>query len=317
MAFLIFVFIILSGVKLGKVVNEYVYWQRTKDIYNVALIDAPIDYSYFKPFRNWEVGDLEDIEAGAAITLVSSTKENKNRVIFEKNASKILPIASLSKIMTAYIVIKNYNLEDTKIITQEIVNTEENKGQFSVGEEFTAKELLYSALVESSNDAARALEDIMGRKEFMNLMNSEAKEMGLSRTHFVDPIGLDPDFPDEGYNYSSAKEFALLVSHIILESQENPQLEQIFEIMRTQEHEILLSDGRFHHTAYNTNKLLDKFPDIIASKTGQTPRAGQCLLVVLPQPKGDGYIINIILNSNDRFGEMEKIINWLEHAFIW
>ena len=181
LAFLVLIFVIFGGVKFGKITNEYVYWKDTEDLYTAALVNAPIDYSYMKPFRNWEIEGLDDIEAGAAIALVVKTYEQKgekSRVVFEKNSSKILHIASLTKLLTAYISLKNYDLEQKTTITKEVVDTEESKGQFRIGEEFTVEELLHSMLIESSNDAAKAIADIMGEKQFVRLMNSQVKKMG-------------------------------------------------------------------------------------------------------------------------------------------
>jgi len=317
LAFLVLVFLILGGVKLGKIINEYVYWQETKDVYTAALVNAPIDYSYMKPFRNWKVGELEDVQAQAVIALVVKTEGQESRVVLEKNGSKMLHIASLSKLLTAYVALKNYDLEQKIIITKQIIDTEENKGQFRIGEEFTVQELLYSMLIESSNDAAKAIADVVGEKQFVGLMNSQAKEMGLNNTHFIDPIGLDPDFPGQGYNYSTVRDLAKMVEYILRESKKDSKIAKLFEIIGEREYTVSLSNGSNHHKALSTNKLFDEFPDMIGAKTGQTPIAGQCLLVIMPKPKGNGFVITIILNSNNRFKEMKKIINWLNQAFIW
>ncbi|MEA3453265.1 MAG: serine hydrolase [Patescibacteria group bacterium] len=316
LAFLVFVFIILGGVKLGNIINEYVYWQNTKDIYTAALITPPIDYSYMKPFRNWGVANLENIGAQAAIAFVIKDK-GESRIVFEKNSSKMLHIASLSKIFTAYIALKNYDLEEKITITKQVVDTEETKGQFRIGEKFTVEELLYSMLIESSNDAAKAIADVMGERQFVKLMNSEAKSMGLNNSHFVDPIGLDPDFPGEGYNHSTVTDLAKMIEHILKESERDPKIAKLFEIIKQAKYTVTLSNGSNHHQAFSTNKLLDDFPNLIGSKTGQTPIAGQCLLMIMPKEKGNGSVVAIILNSNNRFGEMKKIINWIQEAFIW
>ncbi len=315
LAGLLLIVLVIGSFKLGKIINEYIYWQQTKDIYTAALIKRPVDYSELKPFRNWKIPDIGELDAIGAISLVSG--QNGTKVILEKNASQIRPIGSLSKLFTAFVVIKNYNLEEKTKISKRAVETEENTGQFREGETFTVKELLYSSLVESSNDAARALAEIMGEEKFVNLMNKTAKEAGLKYTHFIDPIGLDPDFPNQGYNYSTAKDLATFIDYLIKQSKEDPSINKIFEITRTPEHEIHLANGRKHHEAYATDKLLKKFPNIFAGKTGQTPKAKQCLLIVVPSPKNNDYIINVILGSNSRFSTMEKIINWLNKAFVW
>ena len=315
LAGLLLLILVVGSFKLGKIVNEYLYWQSTKDIYTAAIAKNPIDYSSLKPFRNWRVMDIGTIDAIGAISMVS--KDGKTKIIFEKNISQIRPIGSLTKLFTAFVAIENYDLNQKTKISKRAVETEEITGQFREGEVLTVKELLYSALVESSNDAARALAEIMGEQKFVSLMNKTAQEAGLKYTHFVDPIGLDPDYPDQGYNYSTAKDLASFINYLLLESKENPSLTEIFKIARTSEHEVVLANGKKHHKAYATVKLLNKFPNIFAGKTGQTPKAKQCLLVVIPAPSNNGYIINVVLGSNSRFPTMEKMINWLKQAFVW
>jgi len=306
---------VLAGIKFVYILNEYSYWKSTKEIYTAAIAHPVIDYSFLKPFRNWRVKGLEGIDALSAVSMAANSHEEK--IVFEKNSDVIVPIASLSKIMTAYVALKNYELSDSIIMTQKIVQTEENKGNFRIGERLTVEQLVASALIESSNDAAMAIAEIMGEKKFVSLMNQEAKALGLKHTYFVDSIGLDPDNGIGGYNYSTAKELALLMEHILKESHNDPNLAKMIEIMRKEEYDIMLTNGNFHHKAISTNKILDEFPNMLGAKTGQTPKAKQCFLVILPKPKGDGYLISVILGSNDRFGEMKTIINWLNKAFVW
>jgi D-alanyl-D-alanine carboxypeptidase len=317
LAVLIVILLVLGSFMLGKIANEYLYWKNTKEIYMAAVVKSPVDYSFLKPFRNWEVSNLEGIGATAAIALATEAEEGKNQIIFEINASKLLPIASLTKILIAYIVSKDYDLEQEITITQEVVDTKGDEAQFKVGEKFIVRELLYSMLIESSNDAAKALADIMGEKQFVDLMNSQAKEMGLNNTHFINPTGLDPDFSYKGHSYSTVYDLAVMIRYILEASEKDPKIAKFFEITKIAEHEISLANGVFHHRALNTNELLDEFPEMIGAKTGETPLAGKCLLVIMPRPKGDGYVITIILNSNNRFEEMKKIINWLHKAYKW
>ena len=108
-----------------------------------------------------------------------------------------------------------------------------------------------------------------------------------------------------------------MAQQILKESENNAKIAKIIEMMRKEEHDIVLANGNFHHKAISTNKILDEFPDMLGAKTGQTPKAKQCFLVILPKPKGEGYLINVILGSDDRFKEMKKIINWLNKAFVW
>lgn len=317
LVFLVFIFIIFGSIRFIRIVNEYVYWRETRDLYTAALFNIPVDYSHLKPFRNWAVSDLENIRARAAIVLVTETEKAGSRVIFKKNASKILPIASLTKMLTAYIALKNYELRETVVITKEVIRTDQDISGLDPGEKITVEKLLYSMLIESSNDAAYALAGIMGERNFLDLMNLQVKEMKLNNTRFVSPSGIDPEFLHQGYDRSSVYDLAMMIKYMLEQAEEDVRINKIFEITRTAEQKIFLADGSFHHRALNTNKLLDEFPGIIGAKTGETFLAGECLLMIIPRPRGEGYVIAVILGSDDRFQEMEKLINWLHKAYRW
>ena len=296
---------LFTSLFVGKMAKTYVYYNRTKDLYSANIVD----YSHFKPFRNWNISDLQDLSARSAISIVANGKDT---IVYELNKDRIVPIASLTKLMTAYVVLDNYLLDDVVVITQEAVDVPEISGILTAGEQIKVKDLLYSMLVESSNDAAYALASDMGLDSFMFEMNETAKDLGLDYTHFVNPIGLDPEFELLSHNYSTAHDLGLLAHKIL---QDKPE---IFEITKNEDIDIYYADGRFHHKAENTNLILDNYPDMLGGKTGNTDMAGECLLVVMPHPKHKGgYVINIILGSSDRFGDMEKILNWQKIAFIW
>jgi serine-type D-Ala-D-Ala carboxypeptidase (penicillin-binding protein 5/6) len=299
------VVMLFTSLFVGKMAKTYVYYNRTKDLYSANIID----YSHFKPFRNWKISDLQDLTARSAISIVANGKDT---VVYELNKDRIVPIASLTKLMTAYVVLDNYLLDDIIVITQEAVDVPELSGTLTAGEQIKVKDLLYSMLVESSNDAAYALAADMGMDDFIFEMNRTAKKLELDYTHFVNPIGLDPEFEILSHNYSTAYDLGLLAHRILDDKPE------IFEMTRNEEVDLYYADGRFHHKAKNTNAILDNYPTMLGGKTGTTNMAGQCLLVIMPQPKHQGgYIINVILGSTNRFSDMEKILNWQTKAFIW
>jgi serine-type D-Ala-D-Ala carboxypeptidase (penicillin-binding protein 5/6) len=167
--------------------------------------------------------------------------------------------------------------------------------------------------VESSNDAAAALAEVIGRGVFVELMNLEARELGLSNTYFFNPTGLDPDDPQGPVNYSTSKDLATLASYII---QTYPR---IFDILVIAQQD-LLQKGTFHHTMKSANELLsfEGWPTpIVGGKTGWTPLAKGCLVLVLKSPKDQGYLVNVVLGSDDRFSQMKTLVNWTYDSFLW
>ncbi len=252
------------------------------------------------------------IQAESAFSLFLDT-EGDTKVLFDKEGEQRLPIASLAKLMTALVAAKHYDPAQQIVITSRAVAEEENLGQLRVGDVFPVQDLLYPLLMESSNDAAAALAEVVGREVFVELMNLEARELGLSNTYFLNPTGLDPDDPQKPVNYSTGKDLAILASYII---QTYPH---IFDILAIPQQD-LLQKGSFHHTMKNTNELLsfEAWPTpIIGGKTGWTPLAKGCLVLILKSPKGQGYLVNIILGAEDRFSQMRTLVSWVYDSFLW
>ena len=263
----------------------------------------------FKPIRDWQVEDLE-IEATSAVS-VEVDDEGNRKVIFQKEEGEVLPIASVTKLMTALVVLKNYELSQVVEISNTAVATEGDAGKLKVGEIFRVKDLLYPLLMESSNDAAQALSEVIGERAFVDLMNLEAKNLGLENTDFVNPTGLDPETPGP-LNSSTAEDLVKLISHLL---KTQPL---VWEILAAPEFDLYSADGIYHHKAINSNKLLKEWPErMVGSKTGYTDRADGCLILVLKSQNPANYLISVILGSKDRYEDMKKLVNWLDKAYIW
>jgi len=256
-----------------------------------------------KPIRDWSSEDLK-VPSKAAICIETNLLDN-NKVLFKKNESERLPIASLTKLMAALVVLENYDLEQTIMISEEAVNQLGEQGLFTAGEAFPAKNLLYVMLIESSNDAAYALAEIEGIQRFVDLMNLKAIKLGLLDSSFVDPTGLSSD------NYSTAEDLVKLTKYLL----ENHPL--VWEILSNQSYKLFTSQKEFHHDLVNTNELLGKIPEIIGGKTGSTLEAKGCLLLILKNQNNQSNLIYIILGSDDRFGEMQQLIDWVSRAYKW
>jgi len=233
--------------------------------------DIPIDNATKAPipYRDWQIKDIE-VLAQSAIS-VESDLSSEDKILFKKEGDKKLPIASLTKLMTAMVTLENYDLTDS------------------------VKDLLYVMLISSSNQAALALSEIKGEENFVGLMNEQAKKLGLENTNFSDPTGLSSQ------NYSTVEDLVKLTEYLL----KNYPI--ITEISRTKEY------GQLK----NTNELLGEIPDIIGGKTGFTTDAKGCLILVMNNHRDGNYLIYVILGADDRFGEMKKLINWVNSAYIW
>ncbi len=301
---------------LAKDVENFCFLQEITT--NPRMLSAQINQQFLdKQLKNLKQKKLRaenfknlKINARAAISAEIDNKGNEE-ILFEQNSEKFLPIASISKLMTALVVFdlkQTYNFSQIITISKEAVEQEGNSkwGSLKEGEKMSVENLLYMMLIESDNDAAFALTEPIGEEGFVGLMNINAENLGLDSTRFFNPTGLEPDDPTKSINYSTARDLVKLAKYIL------ERYPQIFEVTDNQSYSVLRPNGAFHHfIPENTNKLLEKVPEIIGGKTGWAPAASGCLLIIMKEPKRDGYFVNVVLGTNDRFGEMQKIIDAL------
>jgi D-alanyl-D-alanine carboxypeptidase len=241
-------------------------------------------------------------------------KDGETKILFEKESNQRLPIASITKLMTALVVAKHYPAAARITISRSAVLEDQDFGQLRIGDVFSAQDLLYPLLMESSNDAATALSEMVGREAFVDLMNLEAHQLGLKNTHFVNPTGLDPANSAGPPNYSTSRDLATLVGYLMSEYPE------IFQILSIPQRDLLTLAKTFHHTMKNTNELLsfEGWPTpIVGGKTGWTPLAKGCLILVLQSPKDQGYLVSVVLGAEDRFAQMKTLVNWTYDSFTW
>jgi serine-type D-Ala-D-Ala carboxypeptidase (penicillin-binding protein 5/6) len=253
------------------------------------------------------------LEATAAYSLLLK-KDEATKVLFAKQSTQPLSIASLTKLMTALVATTSYPQYHQIKLTPEILAEEGESGQLREEDTFTVKDFLYLALIESSNDAAAALAEPMGRKQFIDQMNKQASALELEATWFSNPTGLDPDLPEDQGNYSSAKDMSQLAVYILR------QYPQILDIISQQQFNLYDLNGGFHHTLENTNVLLG-YPNwpakILGGKTGFTPMAKETFILLVESPDGEGIIVNVILQTNNRFGDMKKLLQWILNSYQW
>jgi D-alanyl-D-alanine carboxypeptidase len=241
-----------------------------------------------------------EIDAESAIS-VDSNLFDVNKIIFEKDSDVKLPIASLTKLMTAIIVLDNYNLSDNIAVSIAADSQSSVKQDIKAGDSMSVEDFLDIMLIESSNKSAYALSEKIGEPEFVNLMNQKAKALGLENTFFADPTGLSSQ------DVSTAGDLAKLAEYIL------KNYPQISKISQSKEFNVP-GFGNIE----NTDQLLGEIPEIVCSKTGFTTAAKGCLLLVTNSPEGPegypDYSINVILGADDRFLEMRKLINWVDSS---
>lgn len=225
-----------------------------------------------------------------------------NYIYYAKNISEIRPIASITKLMTAMVVIDNYNLAQTITLSSQAVSYID-KNTFIEGETIKIFDLLVALLVESSNEAAYALAEnwphddgssFIKQEKFIQAMNKKASEFGMVRTVFSNPSGLD-----DGINSSSAWDVALLAQKALSYP--------IIRDITTQPYATIYSEQGIQHIFENTNKLIGTLPSIELGKTGSTDDAGQSLTLAIK--KNGTPLIVVLLKAQDRFLNAKEIID--------
>ncbi len=250
-----------------------------------------------------ETQDPLDLKSGVAYVLDQDT----NEVLFSKNSQAVLPIASITKLMTAVIVTEaNLPLDEVLTITQDDVDTEKgSRSRLTVGTQLTRGEMLHLALMASENRAAHALGRSFtgGLPAFVAAMNSKAKLLGMNDTRYVEPTGLSSQ------NQSSAHDLAMLVKFAY-------RYPLIRELSTSPEYEV--SVGQRQLQFHTTNRLvLNPNWDIGLQKTGFINEAGQCL--VMQAQMAGRKLIMVLLDSAgkySRIGDAERLRKWLLDSHI-
>lgn len=247
---------------------------------------------FFEMFEN--KNEVPEISAKSALVYDLTSK----KVLFSKAPSKKLPMASLTKIMTAVVAIESAKKDDEYLVSfGDLVG--ENSMGLSEGETLTLKELLYGLILTSGNDAAETLASNFegGRAEFIIAMNNKAKALGLENTHFTNPTGLEGD----GRQYTTASDLLVITNYAL-------QFPIFKEVTRTFFYEIPYSENHKAFYLENETNLISSYPGVFGVKDGYTPEAGLCLVTYLNY-KGH-KIIGILLGSDNRRQEMKNLLDY-------
>ena len=264
-----------------------------------AIVPAKLSFGQMAGLH--EVSDPLDLKSSVALVIDQDTHE----VLLSKNDHAVLPIASLTKLMTGLIISQAHLPMDEPItITQDDVDTEKgSRSRLSVGTTLTRGEMMHLALMSSENRAAHALGRTYpgGLSTFVGLMNAKARAIGMADTRYVEPTGLSSQ------NQSSARDLATLVNV----AHGDPMLR---ELSTSPSYEVAV--GRKTLQYNNTNGLV-KNPtwDIGLQKTGYISEAGRCL--VMQAEIAGRKLIMVFLDSAGKFsrlGDAERVRHWVESA---
>ncbi|PXW98610.1 murein-DD-endopeptidase [Sphaerotilus hippei] len=262
----------------------------------VAAVARP---SYGEVFGLRDTPDALDLKSSVALVMDQDTSE----VLFAKNSQAVLPIASLTKMMTGLVVVEaRQPLHEVLEVTEDDIDTERNSSsRLAVGTQLSREEMLHLALMSSENRAAHALGRHYpgGLTAFVAAMNRKASQLGMNDTRYVDPTGLS------SRNQSSASDLARLVKA----AYQQPLLREF-----STSTELAVSVGKRTLQYHNTNRLVQSPSwDIGLQKTGYIIEAGRCL--VMQAQLAGRKLIMVFLDSTgkySRLGDAERVRQWVE-----
>lgn len=239
-------------------------------------------------------GGAPSVSAQAAVLVDQAS----GRILFSKNSSEKLPIASITKVMTAVLAIESGKLNRMVTVSQEAVRAEGSSIYLKPGERIRLSDLVYGLMLRSGNDASVAIAEAVAGSTtgFALMMNEKAAELGMSRTHFMNPNGLD----DQGH-YSTAADMAVLTRYAM-------QNATFRKITGTRSHRVEKTNKEQVRVLVNKNKMLRLYSKATGGKTGFTKKAGRTLISTASS--GDLSLIVVTLNDGDDWRDHQQLFDW-------
>jgi serine-type D-Ala-D-Ala carboxypeptidase (penicillin-binding protein 5/6) len=240
-------------------------------------------------------GGAPGITAASAILI--SLDEEGGRVLFKRGVHAQRPPASLTKIATALVARDEYQLDEVVTASPLVLQTHGSDLGLEPGMRITVRNLLYSLMLKSANDAAVALaaHHPLGYNHFVDLINAKARSLGAFDTHFVNPHGLDAIG-----HVSSAWDMALLGRELMADP-------VLAGIVASKSHTMPWRNGG-KRIFDNHNKLVNRDRRVIGMKTGYTQLAGHCLVTAARTPYGT--VITVVLASQDHYKDSLALIDY-------
>lgn len=277
---------------------------------------TPIETNHPAPTAPLVIGEdtiktiptLENITVGAKAAYVYDVRTK--RALYSKDPDAVLPLASITKLMTALVAHELVDADKTVIIPKAAILQSGASG-LSEGERFTADALAHYALLASSNDAAYALANAVGTvidekknpaATFVSAMNIRAEELGLSHLHFSNPTGLDLTTTQPGA-VGTAREISFLVEYIL---NMYPNILEPTTVASAR----VYNEAGVYHDAENTNPIITRIPNLLGSKTGYTDLAGGNLTIAFDAGYNRPIIVTVLGSTYDgRFADVQKLVN--------
>ena len=293
--FIWIIFFIIMGISFASLILEGVgYGKNIQPRDGTATAVESLAENQIEPQYFYFIKDLKQkLKVSAQAYLVGDL--DTGEIILAKNREQKSPIASVSKLMTAYVATELMKENDIAKVSQKALTTYGENGSFKIGEKIKVSDLIYPLLLESSNDAAEIIAEFFDRDTFLRKMNQAAEKLELSKTSFSDPSGLSEK------NESTVFDIFKLSAYL---NQKKPNLLQI-TTKRS------YSDGKHNWSSNNQCLRQDGY---LGGKSGYTDTAGQTVVSLFSVPLseiGTRRVVISLLQSKDRYKDVESILKYL------
>ena len=274
---------------------------RNHRFFFILLLLTVLLYEFSMPLT---AAEPENLHAAAAVLMDAES----GRVLFEKNGTEKLPMASTTKIMTLLIALENADPDGIVTVSSRAASMPEVKLHIREGERYRLLDLLYSLILESHNDTAVAIAEHIGGsvEQFASMMNQKARDLGCFDTYFITPNGLDAQ-DEHGIHSTTAKDLARIMRFCI-------RNEDFLAITRTASHSFSDLDGTRNFTVQNKNAFLNMMDGVLSGKTGFTGNAGYCYVGAMES--GGKRLISVVLacgwpgNRTWKWQDTTKLMNY-------
>lgn len=243
-------------------------------------------------------GSVRANEPSVSAQSAALIEQSSGRLLYEKDSHEKLPIASITKVMTAILAIESGKMNHVVTVSNQAIKAEGSSIYLKAGERLPLRDLVYGLMLRSGNDASVAIaEGVAGSEQgFVFMMNEKAKELGLSDTHFANPNGLDS--PD---HYSTASDMANLTRYAM----DNKDFRKI---VGTRSYRAGATNKEGIRVWNNKNKMLRLYKFATGGKTGFTKKSGRTLISTASN--GKMSLIAVTLNDGDDWRDHANLFEW-------
>ena len=246
----------------------------------------------------------ENLYARSAVLMDADT----GRILYEKNGEEVLSMASTTKIMTLLVTLENADLEGTVTVSSYAASMPDVQLNIREGERYRLKDLCYSMMLESHNDAAAAIAEHVGGsvEGFASMMNQKARDLGCYHTYFITPNGLDAE-DEHGVHSTTAEDLARIMRFCM-------QNDAFLSITREPSWNFTDLDGTRSFTVNNKNAFLNMMEGALTGKTGFTNDAGYCYVGALER-EGKRLIVALLAcgwpgNRTWKWSDTQTLMNY-------